>query len=298
MFGTHDKVHHLHVIDFGLSKRYWHNGHIPPRTQCRFTGTARYASINAHKRREQSRRDDLEAIGHMLFYFIRGRLPWSGLAAKTQEEKNGKITEKKVATSLDSLCDGHPEAFKLYLARARDLKFTERPDYDAVRKLFSDVRTSCKPKSELVQDHEFQWFEGRDLTNLSPLDPGQPPKQPDTPPPKKPDTQEQQRGMRRVRVTRVRVSTCVMRTFLFVIAIAMYTKNMSLGSCMFLLMCLGVLPNILKYLFHSGLCLRGVVALQRNQSLPGSYGKVWVAKVAATQQAAASKLKSIQSCSV
>jgi len=34
--------------------------------------------------------------------------------------------------------------------------------------------------NEPVQDHEFQWFEERDLANLSLLNPGQPPKQPDT----------------------------------------------------------------------------------------------------------------------
>jgi len=95
MFGTRDKVHHLYVIDFGLSERYWDNGHVPQKRKLGFTGTARYASINAHQGFEQSRRDDLEAIGYMLFYFIRGVLPWSGLAAKTQEEKYRKIKKKE-----------------------------------------------------------------------------------------------------------------------------------------------------------------------------------------------------------
>lgn len=131
-------------------------------------GTARYASINAHRGYEQSRRDDLEAIGHMLFYFIRGSLPWSGLAAKTQEEKYRKICEKKEETSLDELCAGFPDAFKIYLRMARGLEFKERPDYQGLRKLFRDVRNSCGPG---IEDHDFQWLEGKDLGQLVPLIP-------------------------------------------------------------------------------------------------------------------------------
>merc|ERR1711874_487258 len=85
MFGIKTKVHHVYIIDFGLSKKYWDQGkHNAMRVKLSLTGTARYASINAHKGVEQSRRDDLEAIGHMLLYFLRGALPWSGLEAKTQ----------------------------------------------------------------------------------------------------------------------------------------------------------------------------------------------------------------------
>eukprot|EP00418_Pyrodinium_bahamense_P096532 CAMPEP_0179035168 /NCGR_PEP_ID=MMETSP0796-20121207/12975_1 /TAXON_ID=73915 /ORGANISM="Pyrodinium bahamense, Strain pbaha01" /LENGTH=348 /DNA_ID=CAMNT_0020731439 /DNA_START=64 /DNA_END=1110 /DNA_ORIENTATION=- len=165
MFGIKDKIHHLYMIDFGLSKRYWVTAHTQLRTKLSLTGTARYASINAHKGVEQSRRDDLEAIGHMLFYFIRGQLPWSGLAARTQEEKYRKIQEKKEQYDLDDLCQGFPDAFKVYLRTTRALEFKERPDYVSLRKLFKDVRNTFGH----LEDHQFQWFEGKDLGPIVPL---------------------------------------------------------------------------------------------------------------------------------
>mmetsp|Transcript_102213 Transcript_102213/g.284710 ORF Transcript_102213/g.284710 Transcript_102213/m.284710 type:complete len:344 (-) Transcript_102213:160-1191(-) len=176
MFGVKDKVHHLYLIDFGLSKKYYDAKHCQMRMKLSLTGTARYASINAHKGYEQSRRDDLEAIGHMLIYFLRGSLPWSGLEAKTQEEKYRKIREKKESTRLEDLCAGFPDAFMHYLRTTRDLEFKERPNYNHLRKLFRDVRDA---EGEL-QDHDFQWLEGcKDTQGLVPLMTGLPVRQPD-----------------------------------------------------------------------------------------------------------------------
>merc|ERR1719182_1361839 len=126
MFGKGEKIHHVYLIDFGLSKQYWDKGkHIPMLENKSLTGTARYASINAHKGLEQSRRDDLEAIGHMLLYFLRGALPWSGLEAKTKDEKYRKIKEKKESFPLRELCEGYPESFMTYLSYVRSLRFQD-----------------------------------------------------------------------------------------------------------------------------------------------------------------------------
>ena len=142
LIGRGNNSHIVYILDFGLSKKYWSskkNKHIQFSTNKKLTGTARYASVNALSGYEQGRRDDLESIGYVIMYFIRGTLPWQGLKAKDREDRYKKIYESKKKTSANELCMGYPKQLENFVNYTRNLKFMEVPDYKYLRNLLRDV---------------------------------------------------------------------------------------------------------------------------------------------------------------
>ena len=124
----------IYLIDFEISKKYLINGeHIPYRNNIDVRGNRDYISINTHNGIEISRRDDIESLGYNLIYFMKGELPWR------KERDSKSILEKKINTSLDELCKGLPEEFKVFIKYSRELEFEQEPDYNYLNKLLLKV---------------------------------------------------------------------------------------------------------------------------------------------------------------
>ncbi|KAI3707727.1 hypothetical protein L6452_26356 [Arctium lappa] len=142
LMGLGRKANQVYIIDYGLAKKYRDlqtHKHIPYRENKNLTGTARYASVNTHLGVEQSRRDDLESLGYVLMYFLRGSLPWQGLKAGTKKQKYDKISEKKMLTPIEGLCKSYPSEFISYFHYCRSLRFDDKPDYSYLKRLFRDL---------------------------------------------------------------------------------------------------------------------------------------------------------------
>ncbi|GAA97463.1 uncharacterized protein L969DRAFT_68419 [Mixia osmundae IAM 14324] len=156
LMGIGKRGNQVNVIDFGLAKKYRDpktHLHIPYRENKNLTGTARYTSINTHLGVEQSRRDDMESLGYVLMYFLRGCLPWQGLKAATKKQKYDRIMEKKMTTPTEFLCRGFPNEFAIYLNYCRSLRFDDKPDYSYLRKLFRDLFV----REGFQYDYIFDW---------------------------------------------------------------------------------------------------------------------------------------------
>ncbi len=163
VMGNSENNAHLYIIDFGLAKKFRSSRTLvqyPYIKKKKLTGTARYASIHALEEYEQSRRDDLESVGYVLLYFLRGSLPWQGLKVKTKEARYQKILEKKKETTSEELCKNFPEEFQEYVTYTRNLGYTDDPDYDMLRGLFSSLL--CDKMGENF-DFIYDWTTQSDL---------------------------------------------------------------------------------------------------------------------------------------
>ncbi|AQK53700.1 Putative casein kinase family protein [Zea mays] len=177
LVGLGRKANQVYIIDYGLAKKYRDlqtHKHIPYSI---FNRSIDGQSLVLTKEnlsyimvglvievypvlaptQEQSRRDDLESLGYVLMYFLRGSLPWQGLKAGTKKQKYDKISEKKMLTSIEALCKSYPSEFITYFHYCRSLRFEDKPDYSYLKKNFRDLFI----REGYQLDYVFDWTVSR-----------------------------------------------------------------------------------------------------------------------------------------
>mmetsp|Transcript_48456 Transcript_48456/g.156500 ORF Transcript_48456/g.156500 Transcript_48456/m.156500 type:complete len:350 (-) Transcript_48456:504-1553(-) len=167
LIGLGNRANTVHLADFGLVGA-WLDPTSGQHVDCKKSrgpvGTLRYMSINTHAGVEQSRRDDLESLGYVLLYFLRGSLPWQddGQQDVAKRRKDHVVMNKKLCVPIQDLCKGLPEEFATYMSYVRSLPFQAAPNYDYLRDLFKGLFA----RKGFRDDHYYDWtYQMEMLTN-------------------------------------------------------------------------------------------------------------------------------------
>jgi serine/threonine protein kinase len=126
----------IYIIDFGFAKEYIDpisGFHIPFKNGKIFIGDYNYSSKNSFLGYEKSRRDDIESLGYILIYLIKGYLPWENYTKSNKKQA-------KISATLDDLCQNLPINIRTFMSYCWNLGFTAKPDYEYLRNLIKDCR--------------------------------------------------------------------------------------------------------------------------------------------------------------
>ena len=146
----------LYLIDYGLCKRYDHDGrHIEQAKITSIIGSVNFVSLNVHKGCEPSRRDDLESCLYVMIYMLFGKF----FSVNGEEPLKILILKKEQLTNI-------PRFLTIAINYVRTLRFEEEPDYKYIIRIFSELLeeqrelegySKAKEDKEDEQDDEYEW---------------------------------------------------------------------------------------------------------------------------------------------
>ena len=148
----------IYLIDFGNASKYHSSKsgkHIQPFQKKRIFGTYLFLSINGSIGYQQSRRDDLEALGYMYIYLAKGELPWNRLKCTSLQQLFNNTIKLKKNILMEDLCKDLPGEFCDYMKYVKNLNFESKPDYEYLRRLFNNI---------LLKIDMFTWMDNKWLT--------------------------------------------------------------------------------------------------------------------------------------
>ena len=157
-----DDPYIIYLIDFGLCKKYRSTRtgkHVKFSYTNYYNGTASFASINALRGFQISRRDDFESAAYTLIYLMQGFLPWDLIKGKTKFERIKKIFEMKFSTKPEELCKNLPKEMMIFLQYSKSLDFEQEPDYKYCYSLFNNALERNGYSNDLI----FSWIQDPEM---------------------------------------------------------------------------------------------------------------------------------------
>uniref|UniRef100_A0A1I7TCC9 Protein kinase domain-containing protein n=1 Tax=Caenorhabditis tropicalis TaxID=1561998 RepID=A0A1I7TCC9_9PELO len=129
----------IFMYDFGLARRYVdkNNQIIPSRKEVGWRGTTRYGSLNAHKRQDLGRRDDLESWFYGLVEMTRGTLPWRNVVERNHVQKAKEAS--RLAGRTQFLFETPTQYDKIFTL-IDSYTFESAPDYKQINKYLVEAR--------------------------------------------------------------------------------------------------------------------------------------------------------------
>ncbi|KAK0423471.1 hypothetical protein QR680_008159 [Steinernema hermaphroditum] len=142
----------IYMFDFGLSRKYIDKSKnlIPPRKDIGWRGTTRYGSLQAHRRQDLGRKDDMESWLYMLIEISKGSLPWRMVTDRQ------KVFECKLACRGDfrpALLGALPKQFDELLSLVDKLSFESQPPYGEFIKLLAQI---CE-ENNIDMNQNYDW---------------------------------------------------------------------------------------------------------------------------------------------
>ncbi len=109
--------------------------------------------------KDQSRRDDLIALGHTLLFLLNGRLPWQDVYGPSVDWKLVRMGEIKTGNAFRDYLARSPSEFTTYFDHCHGLAFEEKPDHAMLKRVFRDRME----REGWEYDWKFDWMDGRFL---------------------------------------------------------------------------------------------------------------------------------------
>jgi serine/threonine protein kinase len=146
----------IFLIDFNLSKPFIEkNGkHISLNRLNEFNGNIQFSSVNSHQFLENSRKDDLESLGFLLYFLYWGKLSWDHIKSEDILHKIAAIGGgKKAFLKTISNNPTIPACLKHYFISILNIGFFDKPNYEELRKIF----TNFSEKEGIKLGKEWEW---------------------------------------------------------------------------------------------------------------------------------------------